>query len=610
MSIKKHVNTLRDSDDWKKSVFADFIGDLNSEDRKPTKRKDWEDYIGGCPPQITWYAGRCVNVFKTLVGCNVKRKAYEKIKLNKQQKSVAEDTDGYSVVYSSVNIKTKSNVLAKRICSILNKGVDPSRVLVLSSSEFSSSSVLYDLRGELKSNPGVDILSFDSFCKRFVEESELGSKFKKFMPGVWSNLELVLYMYSKLGYIEKLKASESDLSIATKIVELGSNLSALIDSAVSEVVGSQGSSLHVCSNYYNCLLKPYNVGTSDLTIEDCISYKKEIGVLTFEELYLLTLMLLQQGVSIPSYDYIIIDEIQDFTELQAVILRSLVSNCKNVSFVEEQRYKTKNSLTSERVLNVGFKKLFLVNEPVVPERQVYYTNIVDYSSHVILDYVNQGYSLDDIAHNHSRDGYIYSHVVPTRALDDFYLRLPIEYTNGMIYSLILYLSDSSDEIIKFLAFLRFFMIHESSCLKNKTNETLEVFIKMGQYTDSFSLLGYLSERFPDDEPITELLRGVMSADSLYNNLCLPESIDKTIAGDYILFYLNEISSGDFLYTYNLDNFYMVLALFCVCKANKIDFESILCKLCKIGLDSFGKYSTTSSKDVERLEQFPVVLKFS
>lgn len=608
MGIKNYVDTLRDSDDWKKSVFADFIGDLNSEDRKPVKGNNWDDcVIGGYPPQITWYAGRCVNVFKTLVGCNVKKKAYERVKLNKQQKSVAEDTDGYSVVYSSVNIKTKSNVLAKRIHSILNKGVDPSRVLVLSSSEFSSSSILYDLRGELKSNPGVDIFSFDSFCKRFVEESELGSKFKKFMPGVWSNLELVLYMFSKLGYIERLKASESDSSIAAKIVELGNNLSALLDSAVSEVVGSQGSNLNVCSTYYNCLLKSFKAGTSDLTIEDCISYKKEIGVLTFEELYLLTIMLLQQGVNISSYDYIIVDEIQDFTELQAVILRTLVSNCKNVSFVEEQRYETKNSLSRERVLNVGFKKLFLANEPVVPERQVYYTDIVDYPPHVILDYVNQGYSLDDIAHDYGNDGYILSHVVPKRDLDDFYLALPVEYTNGMIYSLILYLNDS-DEIVKFLAFLRFFIVYETGDAK-KTNETLEVFIKRGYYTDSFSLLDYLSEGYTD-EPITALLKDVTSADLLYNNLCMSKSTSKTIAGDNILYYLNEVSDGGFLYTYNLDNFYMVLALFCVCKANKIDFESILCKLCKIGLDSFGKYSTTSSKDVERLEQFPVVLKFS
>lgn len=368
MSIHKCLNTVRDSDDWKNSVFADFIGDLNSEDRKPTKG-NWKDcVVGGQPPQITWYAGRCVNVFKTLVGCNVKKKAYEKIKLNKQQKSVAEGTDGYSVVYSSVNIKTKSNVLAKRICNILNKGIDPSRVLVLSSSEFSSSSILYDLRGELNSNPGVDILSFDSFCSRFVKESKLGSKFKKFMPGVWTNIELITYMFSKLGYIERLKASESDSSIATKIVELSSNLSALIDSAVSEVVGSQGGNLNTVSTYYNYLLKDYKANKSDLTVEDCISYKKEIGVLTFNELYLLTLMLLQQGVIIPSYDYIIIDEIQDFTELQAVILRTLVSNCKNVSFIEEQRYKSKNSLSSERVLNVGFKKLFLANKPVVPER--------------------------------------------------------------------------------------------------------------------------------------------------------------------------------------------------------------------------------------------------
>lgn len=291
---------------------------------------------------------------------------------------------------------------------------------------------------------------------------------------------------------------------------------------------------------------------SDLTVEDCISYKNEIGILTFNELYLLTLTLLQQGVSIPSYDYIIIDEIQDFTELQAVILRTLVSNCKNISFIEEQRYKSENSLSSERVLNVSFKKLFLANKPVVPERQVYYTDIVDYPPYVILDYINQGYSLDDIAYNDDDSGYIYSHVVPGREPDNLlYVNSRTGYTdyNGMLYSLILYLSDS-DEIIKFLSSLRFFTVYESYGSEDLIF-ALREFITCNGYSDSFNLIQYFKSRGEHEDffPLADLFNSITSDTVLYKSLCLPTSMHteksrsstayRWLTVEDILYYVNE-----------------------------------------------------------------------
>lgn len=289
------------------------------------------------------------------------------IKLNPKQQECIDNLEGKYLVIAGPGTG-KTFTVTQRIKAILDKGVNPEKILCLTFSETAASEMKNKLIQTLNSsNADVNIYTFHGFCNdilgQFSESFELPENYKiitdpvknqlikecideynpkyyrnsKNNPYVYLNIiikkisEIKKYRYTKEQYFENIEKNPSwnpkKNEIIKQIEELKNNPNTKPDKIekLKSSLEEQEETINKAIEIWNC----YELYKSKMEKE---------GYIDFDDMITYVIEKFDKSPAFldkisKKYDYIMVDEYQDTNEAQNSIVFFLASNCKNIFVV-------------------------------------------------------------------------------------------------------------------------------------------------------------------------------------------------------------------------------------------------------------------------------------
>lgn len=233
------------------------------------------------------------------------------MQLNKQQKAAVTCKDNYVLVISGAG-SGKTTVLTHRVAYLVKKGVDPERILLLTFTNKAAREMIKRSSDLLGKNVEIEGGTFHSFAYKNI------LRFRKFLG--FKKLSVLDTQDSKdlIGLLSKdYREKYSNFPKKDMIYNIFSKSNRL-DKPVSEISKQYGIEL-------------------DTLYKEYVKYKKKHGLLTFDDMLIYFLKLLENKkirdrISF-KYKYVLVDEYQDTNYQQMLICKYLSSYHKNLMVV-------------------------------------------------------------------------------------------------------------------------------------------------------------------------------------------------------------------------------------------------------------------------------------
>ncbi|MFH1479273.1 MAG: ATP-dependent helicase [Candidatus Omnitrophota bacterium] len=280
-----------------------------------------------------------------------------KKELNPQQLKAVESIDGPFLVIAGAG-SGKTRILVYRVAYLVEKGIDPSDILLLTFTRKASQEMLARASGILDARcQAVSGGTFHSFANLILRKyGKLIDLQNNFTIMDQSDAESVVNLVRKnMGFSKgdnRFPKKKALLNIISKSINTSFDLGLVVESEYP----------HFCeyTRSIEALKKEY------------IKYKREKALLDYDDLLVYLKSLLSKNHDIRSklskkYKYIMVDEYQDTNKLQADILRLLLSEHQNVMAVGDDS----QSIYAFRGANfkniIDFPKIFKGTEVITLE---------------------------------------------------------------------------------------------------------------------------------------------------------------------------------------------------------------------------------------------------
>ena len=287
-------------------------------------------------------------------GLNVSNIDYEK-NLNEEQYEAVKTTEGPVLILAGAG-SGKTHTLTYRIAHLIEKGVSPESILLLTFTNKAASSMISRANNMLGSNVRIQGGTYHSFCasvlRRYGDRLNFDSNFL-----IKDSTDAV----DMINYVKELNNLSKE-----KDFPRGSELQNMFSIALNKSKSIEWVVINKYPKYEDCI--------SDILFikEEYTKYKKERNILDYDDLLVYTNKLLKENDDIrkrvsDSYKYIMVDEYQDSNLLQFEFIKLLRSfDNKNICVVgDDQQCLVEGTLITTKNGTIPVEQLTIDDEIMV-----------------------------------------------------------------------------------------------------------------------------------------------------------------------------------------------------------------------------------------------------
>jgi len=266
-------------------------------------------------------------------------------KLNEEQYKAVTTTEGPELIIAGAG-SGKTTVLTYRLAYLIEKGVSPERILLLTFTNKAANEMITRALSMLGANCKINGGTFHSFCasilRQYNKEAGLSPEFLIKDTGEAADI---------INYVKELEGMNKEKDFPN-----GSQLVSMFSTSLNKAIPLRNVIKSYCHGKYESYTEEI------LQIQEAYSeYKKERSILDFDDLLVETNQMLQNNDDVRRkisncYEYIMVDEYQDSNILQFELLSLLRSfENKNICVVgDDQQCVTEGTqiLTDRGYVNV------------------------------------------------------------------------------------------------------------------------------------------------------------------------------------------------------------------------------------------------------------------